>query len=153
MPEDSDLDLPTLLKMVIALGRVFNLLEMKPHAQALRVYYLALQRGLTASPKRRVEARMSEKDIVDWTKTLRIHPYEFALELRGRDEGCAQCRKSRGAQTECVVAKREFPGGRSMGCETCGCEWLENEAPAWQKRLRGERVDVTRPVAKRGRRK
>ncbi len=71
-----------LVKMVETLGREFVRRGMHTHAAKLRVYYLALRRGL-ATPGR------SEVD-VHWSESLVVECYADLAGMRRRSESCPQ---------------------------------------------------------------
>jgi hypothetical protein len=116
-----------LLQHVERLGREFVRRGMRAHAQKLRLYYLALQKGL-ASPRHEVDVHWNEPFVLEWLRTLQLPPYADAYPVLPRGASCPRCQQ-RGAQpstrTECV-----FEGGVRMRCGTCEAVWLEAEGPA-----------------------
>jgi len=85
----------------------------------LRVYYIALRRGLTSN---KLALNWSEAFVIDWMKTLRVPPFESTYPLLARRAPCPRCPSS---EASSVCTDRVFPGGARMRCQTCGCEWLE----------------------------
>ena len=81
------------LARVEALGREFVRRGMRDHAQRLRVYYLAVKKGL-ASPSGEVDVKWNEPFVLEWLKMLQVAPFERAYELRGRGSRCTACPKS-----------------------------------------------------------
>lgn len=113
-----------LLPLVVQLGRAFRERGMNAHLAKLRVYYFAVQKGLT-SGAHELDVRWSERFVLDWLKTLRVPPYEDAIPLRPRSSGCETCR-ARGDQPW-IYTDGLFPGGVRMRCQTCGETWLEED--------------------------
>jgi hypothetical protein len=111
-----------LLPLVARLGRAFAQRGMREHLSKLRLYYLALQKGLIP-PSHSLEIHWSERLVLDWLKTLKIPPYESAFELRPRTSKCKHC-MDRGEQSW-IYTDGQFPGGVRMRCYTCGDLWLE----------------------------
>jgi len=118
-----------LLEHVRLLGREFVRRGMHAHAQKLRLYFLALERGLT-SPKRELDVHWSEPFTLEWLKTLRVGPYAQAYPLQPRGAPCPQCRQ-RGQQSS-TRTELVFPGGVRMRCGSCEAVWLEEEPPDTQ---------------------
>ncbi|MDQ3265643.1 MAG: hypothetical protein M3Y59_18625 [Myxococcota bacterium] len=113
-----------LLVLVTALGREFSKRGMRDHRARLRVYYFALKHGLT-SGQHALDVQWSERFVIDWMKTLRVPPFEQALQIRARGAPCGQCRQS--GQQPWIYTDGVFPGGVRMRCQTCGDLWLEAE--------------------------
>lgn len=110
--------------LVEALGREFSQRGMRDHLARLRVYWFALKHGLTTGANA-LDVHWSERFVIDWMKTLRVAPFDRALEQRPRGAKCKQCPTS-GAQPW-VYTDGLFPGGVRMRCQTCGDVWLEPE--------------------------
>jgi hypothetical protein len=116
-----------LLEYVERLGREFVRRRMPQHAQKLRLYYLALQRGL-ASPRHEVDVRWSEPFVLEWLRTLKVPPYADAYPVRPSGAPCPRCAQ-RGAQSA-TRTELVFPGGVRMRCGTCETVWIEEDGPA-----------------------
>lgn len=116
-----------LLGYVERLGREFVRRGMADHAQKLRLYYLALQRGL-ASPRHEVDVRWTEPFVLEWLRTLRLPPDPDAYPVRPRGAACTQCAQ-RGTQPS-TRTELVFTGGVRMRCGTCDAVWLEEDGPA-----------------------
>ena len=113
-----------LVKMVEALGREFVRRGMNTHAAKLRVYYLALRRGLATPGRNEVDVHWSEALVVEWFKLLRMPPYQNAYPVRTAQSHCSRCKdrptnEGGGFQTEST-----FPGGWKVRCSNCGEAWL-----------------------------
>ncbi len=117
-----------LLHHVTKLGRAFRARGMNQHLRELSVYYLALRHRLTSD---KLQLNWSEAFVIDWMKTLRVPPFEITYPLRGRGAPCPKCPAAEGAS---ICTDRLFPGGARMRCQSCGSEWLEQEAPPWIQR-------------------
>ena len=117
-----------LLQWVTALGREFRRRGMKGHVQALRVYFLALRRGLTTGGRRAVKVDFAEDGIVEWMKVLRVPPYQHAYDVRPPGSSCRKCPKRDGHPVD-TATLLTFAGGAKMGCRVCGDAWLELERP------------------------
>ena len=63
-----------LMAMVDTLGRALAERGLDRHVEELRVYWLALSRGL-ASPGQRLNIGWSEALVVEWFRLLRLPPY------------------------------------------------------------------------------
>lgn len=101
---------------------------MDQHVRDLRIYYLALRHRLTSN---KLQLNWSEAFVIEWMKTLRVPPFERSYPLRARGAPCPSCPDTAASS---VCTDRVFPGGARMRCQNCGCEWLEEEAPAWVQR-------------------
>jgi hypothetical protein len=101
---------------------------MEQHLRDLRVYYLAIRHRLTSN---KLQVNWSEAFVIEWMKILRVHPFEDSYPLLARGAPCPRCPT---ADAAAVCTDRLCPGGARMRCQTCGCEWLEQEGPAWVQR-------------------
>jgi len=113
---------------VTLLGRAFRARGMDQHLRDLRIYYLALRHRLASN---KLQLNWSEAFVIEWMKTLRVPPFERSYPVLTRGAACPRCPKTHAAS---VCTDRVFPGGARMSCQICGCEWLEEEAPAWVQR-------------------
>jgi hypothetical protein len=112
-----------LLEHVKSLGREFKRRGMGQHVQRLRVYYIAVQKGLT-SPSHELDIKWSEPFVVEWLKILRVPPFERAYSVRPRGSRCGRCSETRNEQTS-VFTELNFPGGSKMRCQACEAAWVE----------------------------
>jgi hypothetical protein len=112
-----------LLEYVRLLGAEFARRGMRQHVSKLRVYYVALKKGLT-TPGHDLEVKWTEPFVIEWLKTLRVPPFEKAYPVRPRGSPCSRCQKSR-EQQSAVFTDSNFPGGTKMRCRGCGTAWLE----------------------------
>src|SRR5512146_243652 len=97
-----------LLPLVVELGRALRERGMQAHLAKLRVYYFAVQRGLT-SGAHELDVRWSERFVLDWLKTLRVPPFEDAIPVRPRASGCETFFND--AATTEIYTDGVFPGG------------------------------------------
>jgi hypothetical protein len=111
-----------LLEWVTRLGREFVRRGMPEHARLLRLYYLAVERGLD-SKRHEVQLHWNSTLVVDWMKNLQLAPWQVALRVRAEGSSCQSCRRVAGA-TPTVRTEATFPGGARMRCGTCGDAWL-----------------------------
>jgi len=113
-----------LARLVAVLGREFVRRRMHAHAGKLRVYYLALRRGLATTGRSEVDIHWSEELVVEWLKLLRIPPYESAYRVRTPQAPCSRCKARPDNQGGSFVTERTFPGGWKVRCINCGEVWL-----------------------------
>ncbi len=109
---------------VQVLGRAFVRRGMREHAEKLRVYYLALRKGLTEGPQEKLEVKWSAPFVRDWMRTLRLPPYQNDFPLRSRGAGCFRCPRSVNTAAS-VHLELSLPTGARMRCQSCGAVWLE----------------------------
>lgn len=128
-----------LLELVAALGKAFTRRGMSQHVRLLRIYYWALEKGLT-SASHELNVRWSEAFVVDWLKTLRVPPYERSFPVLPRGTPCQRCGPKAGREGARVV-DLVFPGGARMRCQTCEHVWIEDDQaeaalalPTWKDR-------------------
>lgn len=128
-----------LLGLVAALGKAFTRRGMSQHVRLLRIYYWALERGLT-SQTHELNVRWSEAFVLEWLKTLRVPPFDRAYPLLPRGTPCQTCAKTPGLQSA-LVTDVVFPGGARVRCQGCNCAWIEDEkaeaalaTPSWRDR-------------------
>lgn len=112
-----------LLEYVRTLGREFSRRKMHQHVRRLRVYYLAVKRGLTP-PSHELDVKWTEPFVIEWMKTLGVPPFERAYEVRPPGAGCDRCPGEPG-QAPIVFTDFSFPGGSRRRCQRCGRVWLE----------------------------
>jgi len=127
---------PELLKCVVTLGREFRRRQMTEHARKLRLYYLAVQSGLTVGPHE-ADLHWSEAFTVEWMKTLRLPPYENDYPVRPMGWNC-KCPAAHSAAAPATV-ELTFPGGARKRCPACRAVWLEldePQRPPWMHKLR-----------------
>jgi len=113
-----------LVKMVETLGREFVRRGMNIHAAKLRLYYLALRRGLATPGKMEVDVHWSEALVIEWFKLLRMTPYEKAYPVRPAQSHCIRCRDKPTNEGGGFQTERTFPGGWKVRCSNCGEAWL-----------------------------
>ena len=130
------MDRHSLLAMVDTLGRALAERGLHRHVEELRVYWLALSRGL-AGPGQRVNVGWSEALVVEWFRLLRLPPHADDYLVRPPSSPCPRCPQPVGHAVE-VKTTLTFPEGRKAVCTVCGTAWLELDA------LRG-RSDQTTP--------
>lgn len=130
----------SLLRAVVQLGREFRRRGMADHAFRLRLYYLAVKAGLTrGGPKATVDVKMNAEFILEWLRLLRVPPHHAHYPLRGRSEGCPKCGLAKDNGATSVHTVTTFPGGSKSRCGQCGTEWIVEDEPEWQTRMRGAR--------------
>ncbi len=115
---------PDLVKMVGVLGREFVRRGMHAHAAKLRIYYLALRRGLATPGKSEVDVHWSEALVVEWFKLLRMPPYEKAYPVRAAQSHCSRCKERPNNQGGSFQTESTFSGGWKVTCSNCGEAWL-----------------------------
>jgi len=120
------LPVPVLLEQVRLLGREFVRRDMQAHARKLRLYYLALSHRL-AGPSNEVDVHWNEAFVQAWLETLRVPPYDAALELRPAGTSCPRCTRE-GTQPS-TRTELVFPGGARLRCSTCEDVWIETDPP------------------------
>ena len=114
-----------LLERVKALGHEFARLGMRQHVQRLRVYYLAVKKGL-ASPSNELDVKWSEPFVVEWLKMLQVPPFAGAYAVRPRGSRCARCLEVKN-EAATLFTETNFPGGSKMRCQACGAVWIERD--------------------------
>ncbi len=114
-----------LLEHVKALGREFGRRGMRQHVQRLRVYYLALERGLTTASNE-LDVKWTEPFVIEWLKTLGVAPFQQAYPVRSRGARCTRCPDAGTGQAP-LFTESQFPGGTKMRCQRCGTVWIERE--------------------------
>lgn len=114
-----------LLRYVERLGAEFRRREMEAHLRKLRVYYLALRRGLTQG-RHELDVHWSEALVLEWLKLLQLPPFERAYEVRPGRSACRGCAQKRDHQSA-IHTELVFPGGAKMRCFSCGAIWIERE--------------------------
>ncbi len=110
--------------MVDALGREFVRRGMHAHANKLRIYYLALRRGLATPGRREVDVHWSEVLVVEWFKLLLMSPYENAYPVRPSGSRCSRCKQVPNNEAATLQTESTFPGGWKVRCSKCGEAWL-----------------------------
>ncbi|MHB8877822.1 MAG: hypothetical protein ACYC8T_29365 [Myxococcaceae bacterium] len=116
---------PQLLAHVTALGREFVRRGMRQHVQRLRLYYLAVKKGL-ASPSNELDVKWNEPFVIEWLKILQVAPFDGAYPVRPRGSRCVRCPETRNEQAS-LFTDTNFPGGSKMRCQACGAVWLERD--------------------------
>lgn len=116
-----------LLGLVAALGKAFSRRGMTQHVRLLRIYYWALEKGLT-SPAHELNVRWSEGFVIEWLKTLRVPPYDAVYSVHPRGAPCPSCGQSGGAQGA-VNVDVVFPGGARVRCQSCETAWIQDDQP------------------------
>lgn len=114
-----------LLRYVERLGVEFLRREMDAHVKKLRVYYLALKRGLTQG-RHELDVHWSEALVIEWLKLLKLAPFDQAYEVRPKRAPCRACAQKRDHQSS-VHTDMVFPGGSKMRCFACGAVWIEHD--------------------------
>lgn len=113
----------SLLAMVDTLGRALAERGLHRHVEELRVYWLALSRGL-AGPGQRLTLGWSEALVVEWFRLLRLPPHAEDYLVRPPSSPCPRCPLPPGHAVE-VKTGLTFPEGRKAICTVCGTAWLE----------------------------
>lgn len=113
----------SLLAMVDTLGKAFAERGLHHHVEELRVYWLALSRGL-AAPGHRLNIGWSEALVVEWFRLLRLPPHADDYAVHPPSSPCPRCPRSGGHAVE-VKTALTFPEGRKAVCTVCGTAWLE----------------------------
>ncbi len=127
----------SLLAMVDTLGRALAERGLHRHVEELRVYWLALSRGL-AGPGQRLNIGWSETLVVEWFRLLRLPPHADDYPVRPPSSPCPRCPRPAGHAVE-VKTALTFPEGRKAVCTVCGAAWLELDA------LRARPLDLAKP--------
>jgi hypothetical protein len=120
------MDRHSLMVMVDTLGRALAERGLNRHVEELRVYWLALSRGL-AGPGQRLHIGWSETLVVEWFRLLRLPPHADDYLLCPPSSSCPRCPQARGHAVE-VKTALTFPEGRKAVCTVCGKAWLELDA-------------------------
>ncbi len=118
-----------LLEHVRRLGQTFRRKGMEEHAKKLRLYYLALSRGLTSSATHELDIHWSAGFVREWMRTLRVPPYDAVYPLRPAGAGCERCGRKLGHKSD-VITECAFPGGARKRCRSCDGVWLEADGVA-----------------------
>ncbi len=116
----------SLLAMVDTLGRALAERGLHRHVEELRVYWLALSRGLVG-PGQRLNVGWSEALVVEWFRLLRLPPHAEDYLVRPPSSRCPRCPQAVGHAVE-VKTALTFPEGRKAVCTVCGTAWLELDA-------------------------
>jgi hypothetical protein len=116
----------SLLAMVDVLGKALAERGLHRHVEELRVYWLALSRGL-AGPGQRLNIGWSEALVVEWFRLLRLPPHAHDYPLCPPSSPCPRCPHAGGHAVE-VKTALTFPEGRKAVCTVCGTAWLELDA-------------------------
>jgi len=109
--------------MVDTLGRALAERGLHRHVEELRVYWLALSRGL-AGPGQRLNVGWSEALVVEWFRLLRLPPHAGDYPVQPPSSPCPRCPRPAGHAVE-VKTALTFPEGRKAVCTVCGTAWLE----------------------------
>ena len=120
------MDRSGLMAMVETLGREMAERGMHRHVEELRLYWLALARGLTGA-RQRLEVGWSESLVVEWYRILRLPPHASDYPLRPPSSACPRCPRPAGHAVE-VKTALTFPEGRKAVCTVFGAAWLELDA-------------------------
>jgi hypothetical protein len=120
------MDRHSLMAMVDTLGRALAERGLHRHVEELRVYWLALSRGL-ARPGQRLSIGWSETLVVEWFRLLRLPPHAHDYLLFPPSSPCPRCPRPAGHAVE-VKTALTFPEGRKAVCTVCGAAWLELDA-------------------------
>ncbi len=118
--------------MVGTLGREFVRREMHAHAAKLRIYHVALRRGLATPGRSEVDVHWSEALVVEWFKILQLPPYENAYSVRSAQSHCGRCKQRPNNEGGSFQTENTFPGGWKVRCSNCGEAWLVLEKKADQ---------------------
>jgi hypothetical protein len=118
-----------LLAASAELGQEFVRRGMVGHAADLRKFYAELR----ARRERRRESgdRSWDEDmVVGWLCLLRIPPFDHVYPLRPRGEPCVACGEKGGREAPGVFVRVAAAGVRLVQCQSCGEQWLHEEAAA-----------------------
>ena len=122
-----------LLELVETLGKEFERLGETIKVETLRLYYLALVRGLDQHGV--VKVSWDEQAVIEWFGLLRLPPYERTYTVRRRTYVCT-CAGGSGAKPSgrpgdwshigkgTALTERTFPGGAKVRCAACEARWL-----------------------------
>jgi len=114
-----------LQELVSTLGKVCISIGRADLASQLRVYFLALSRGLTDA-RGTLQLKWSEDAVTDWLGMLQVPPFSERFPVRGENARCSRCHPApspRAYQNLETVA--QVPGGTGRRCKVCGERWLE----------------------------
>ena len=141
-----------LLELVEMLGREFERLGETTKVETLRLYYLAVLRGL--DHRGSVKVAWDEEMTIEWFGMLRLPPYERLYSVHPRDYVCP-CPGGGGEGPSgrpgdwshigkgTALTERTFPGGARLRCGCCEARWLilDEKAPG------GTAASTIRPPA------
>lgn len=130
------MDRASLLELVELLGKEFERRDMRSQLESLRLYYLAVKKGL--DHRGAVRVSWTDDMTIEWLAMLRIPPYEAHFPVRSRDYHCPCTPRRRstgpgdwsnlGSPSDSVEAN--FPGGFKVRCDACKSRWLVLDEPA-----------------------
>jgi hypothetical protein len=120
------MDRSQLMAMIETLGQALADRGMHRHVEELRIYWLALARGLV-TPGQRLNIGWSESLVEEWFRILRLPPHAHDYPVRPPSSPCSRCPRPAGHAVE-VKTALTFPEGRKAVCTVCGAAWLELDA-------------------------
>jgi len=120
------MDRSQLMAMIETLGQALADRGMHRHVEELRIYWLALARGLV-TPGQRMNIGWSESLVEEWFRILRLPPHAHDYPVRSPSSPCPRCPRPAGHAVE-VKTALTFPEGRKAVCTVCGAAWLELDA-------------------------
>ena len=109
---------------------------MHTHAAKLRVYYLALRRGLATPGRSEVDVHWSEALVIEWFKLLRMPPYENAYPVRPASVSLQSLQGQADQRRRWLSDREHVPG------------WLESEVLQLRRGVPSSRGKVE-PVTRR----
>jgi hypothetical protein len=118
-----------LLDLVEVLGAEFERRGMRVHVEGLRIYYLALSRGLDRRGS--VKVQWDEPQLLNWLGYLRLPPCQdrFAVRPRGSSCSCrppdAEPQVGKTIATVGAITLISWPGGYQSKCRLCSATWIE----------------------------
>lgn len=104
--------------LVIRLGRELVARGLSRQADAVRLYLIALDRGLL-DVKHTLSAHVTPDFLIDWCGLLQLPPHETRFELFNDGIGCPRCGADAVTYVEVSVLDRT-----RRRCTSCGTRWI-----------------------------
>ena len=105
-------------QLVTSLGKAFTANGREDQAKELRLYFLALSKGLTR-PDNALSLEWSERACLEWLGLYQVPPYHLTVEARPAPSRCTKC------QAKSAEDLGPLPKGRGYRCDGCQTVWLE----------------------------
>ena len=106
-------------EFVVALGRELVSRGLVHQASAVRLYLIAMDRGLL-DRKRELYVHVTPSFIIDWCGTLQIPPHHELFSVRPvASRGCPSCGEDATTHVELSV-----PGRTRVRCKACSLRWV-----------------------------
>lgn len=137
-----------LAEAVAALGKAMRAQGMAAPLPSLRLFLLALRKGLTGDGHR-VQVDWSEQLVIDWCRALGVPPFD--VEVKEAGVPCLKCKAGKGGRPEPVPVIR-WDGGALLRCPVCDARWIALGPPREPPKGAGPSFAEARIAMGRGRR-